>query len=221
MTNITQNVWGFLNKNPQIGNCLALDIINVRGLAQFIIHKENIETTPHAVISAIRRYKKDLHMDNTEQRVADLLRTSKISTKSRLVSISISRDFSFLARLIPEILARIDVNKAELLRLIEGRTSMKMVIDQKKKDEILSLIPRERLYGINESLAEINILFDESKQDAPGLFSVLMNQLASHGINVVNLFGGMPELLILVKEKDLAKTHDLMLEYFYGDEIEH
>ena len=56
MTNITHFVWDFLNKHPAMQKSLKMGIVNVRALASYIIKQGKMDSSTHAVISAIRRY---------------------------------------------------------------------------------------------------------------------------------------------------------------------
>ena len=54
--NITEQVWRILDENPCIRINLAIDVINTRALAKYIMKERKLKTTVDAVISAIRRY---------------------------------------------------------------------------------------------------------------------------------------------------------------------
>ncbi len=215
MPNISHKVWAFIKKDPSIEESLLKDIVNVMALAKYIIKREKLEGSTHSVISAIRRYKKEVRAESRNL-ITEILKDSKISTKSRIVSITMSRDFSFLAGVLPEVFKLVDVTKGDMLRMAEGRESLKIFTDTKKKEDMLKIIPKDKIFQIEESLGEINIHLDESKGDAPGILSAILHELAYNDINVVELIGCMPELIIIIKEKDISKTHDALLRFFYG-----
>ncbi|MBS3136692.1 hypothetical protein J4401_07100 [Candidatus Woesearchaeota archaeon] len=218
MTNITHFVWDFLNKHPAMQKSLKMGIVNVRALASYIIKQGKMDSSTHAVISAIRRYNAGNDSVLIGEKLAELFRDSKISTKSKLVSITVSRDFNFLAKIMPQVFSSIDVTRGELLRLAEGRESMKIIIDHRKKAEILSMMPKERVYEIKDNLGEVNVNLDDKKSDIPGVLSTLLTEIAANSINIVEILGGAPEIIIIVREKDLSRTHDLLLRFFYGDD---
>ena len=66
MTNTTNKVYNFLIKNPDITKNLQKGLINTRALAILIMKQEQVNSSVHAVISAIRRYE-------TEEKNIDLL----------------------------------------------------------------------------------------------------------------------------------------------------
>ena len=56
MTNLTHEVWNYLDSEPSIKKELSRGIVNIMALAKYIIDTKNLEKSPDAVISAIRRY---------------------------------------------------------------------------------------------------------------------------------------------------------------------
>lgn len=214
MTNITQIVNGFLLKNPSIIRDINRGIINTSALANLIIQTEKLRPYPHAVISAIRRFSKK-ETEEGYKEVENILKKSKISTKSRLVFITLSRDFSFLAKVLPSILNKINPLVGEVLRVVEGRESIKLLIDSSKKDEILSIIDKEFVKEVNENLAEINIHFAEKYQEVRGLRATILNELAINDIDVYEIIGCLPEFMVILEEKDIGKAHDALLSLFY------
>src|SRR3989344_2703925 len=215
MTNITQEVRDFLHKTPFIVKALNYGIVNNRALAAYISNELNLGYSIHAIMSAIRRYEKQPKISRKEI-VQEIYRNSKISTKSRLLMITVQRHFDVLKKIIPDILAHIHVSKGEVLRMVEGRQSIKFIIDHSKKDEILSLIPKKELLGTNENLGEINIHLDESHGDIPGLISPILNELALNDINIIQSIGGYPEIVIIIREDQISTSHDIILRFLYA-----
>ncbi|MBT7928627.1 hypothetical protein HN682_01735, partial [Candidatus Peregrinibacteria bacterium] len=56
MTNINQTVWRLLAQDLSIQKNLKKGLINVRGLAKYLIETYNLRASLDAVISAIRRF---------------------------------------------------------------------------------------------------------------------------------------------------------------------
>ena len=219
MTNLADEVRNFLNKNQFIAKCLNYEIINTRALSAYILKEAKLESSLHAIISAIRRYQKEKEKFFETQRknlIADTLKDSKLSTKSRLVMLTAKRNFSVLRNIIPDIIDHIDSNKGEVLRFVEGRESIKFIIDHSKKQEIINLIPKDQLIGVMEDLAEINVHLSEKYGDMHGLNAAVLNELAINDINLIDAIGCTPEIIIIIKEKDISKSHDTLLRFFYS-----
>lgn len=219
MTNVTQAVRDFLNKHPFIVKGLHEGIINVSALALYIMDKMGIDATVHAVISAIRRYESSSEAPREEQpsKAAEVFKDSKISTKSRLTLLTVARHFDQLQKILPAILENVDVSRGEVLRIVEGRGSIKFLVDHSKEKEIIKLIPRHELLSVSKDLGEINILFPEKLAHMPGLIAPVLNELEINDIDPIEVISCLPEFLIIVKENQIAKCHDTLLRFFYGN----
>ena len=214
MTNTAQEVNSFLLKNPSIIKNMHNNLINIRALAQLIKTKENLDASIHAIHSAIRRFDIDVtKLKLTE--VDKILKLSKISTKSRLVFITLERDFSFLAKTLPKILNIINPSVGEVLIIVEGRERFKILVDHSKKDEILSLVNKSYVKDIVENLAEINIHFTGDYVNVRGIRSTILNEISINNIDVDETISCLPEFMIILKEKDIGKAHDILLSFFY------
>ena len=214
MTKIVQEVNRFLLKDPSILRCMYHGIINVRALAVSIKEKEKLDASLHAIISAIRRFDIDerkVQFGNIES----VLKKSKISTKSRLVFVTLSRDFSSLARTLPLIFKSINPSIGELLRIVEGRETIKILIDQAKKEDILAIIKRSDIHDITENLAEINIHFGNGYEKIRGIRAAILNELGINKVDVEETVSCLPEFMIVLKEKQIGKAHDALLSLFY------
>jgi hypothetical protein len=214
MTNIRGIVHNFLQTNPDITKSMQKGVINTRALAILIIKEEKLSSSVHAVISAIRRY--DLEEKNfNSHELKSMLKQSRISTKSRLNLITLSRDFSFLIKTFPILLSRINPSVGELLRVVEGRASFKILIDHAKKKEVLSHIDPSKVIDIVENLAEINILFSKDHIKVRGMMATILNELAIKDIQVFETISCLPEFIIVVKEEDIGQVHNALLSLFY------
>lgn len=214
MTNTTNKVYNFLMKNPDITKNLRKGIINTRALAILIMKQEQINSSIHAVISAIRRFEAE-GINPQSNELKAMLKQCRISTKSRLNLITLSRDFSFLIRTFPLLLSKINPSVGELLRVVEGRASFKMLIDQSKREELLSLIEPSKIISVVENLAEINVLFSQEHTKVRGMMASILNELAIKNIQVFETMSCLPEFIIVVKEEDIGQAHNSLLSLFY------
>ncbi|MFH1849068.1 MAG: hypothetical protein ABH879_02680 [archaeon] len=214
MAHITQEVNSFLLKNPSILRCMYIGIVNTRALAMLIKESADMDASPHAIISAIRRFNIDERKVKFDA-IGNVLRNSKISTKSRLVFVTLSRDFSSLARTLPLVFKSINPSVGELLRIVEGRESIKILIDQSKKEQILSMIAPGDIKDITENLAEINIHFGNGYEDVTGIRAAILNELGINRIDVDETISCLPEFMLLLREKDIGRAHDALLTFFY------
>lgn len=90
---------------------------------------------------------------------------------------------------------------------------MTLFLDARKEKEITGMISGHRIFGVQRNLGEINI--DFGKESTPSLLSATLNELSANDIEIIQVIGGTPELVLIIKESDIAKTHDVLLNYFY------
>ena len=117
--------------------------------------------------------------------------------------------------MIADIFDHVHVSKGEVLRIVEGRESIKFIVDHSKKEEILKMIPPGELIEVKEDLGEVNIHFSEKYGDMPGMVSPILNELTLNELNLIEIIGCMPELIIIVNEGDISKCHDALLRFLY------
>jgi hypothetical protein len=217
MTNIAQEVRDFLNRNPHIVKGLQQRIVNIRGLSLYILRELEEDVSVQAIMTAVRRYQKEITSKKKRKDVLkEIYHESKVSTKSRLLIIEVKRHLKILRNYISEILDNTHVSKGEVLRIIEGRQSLKFVIDHSKKKEILKLIPKDEIITITENLGEISVGLPDKYKDMAGIYAPLLNELAISDINIIVTTGGLPEIIIVIKEEDISRCHDILLRFCYG-----
>ena len=217
MTNITQKVWNFIEKDPSIKNCLSREIVNMMALSNYIRERIGFDATGSSIISAIRRYPIEKVIRSVAE-ISDVLRAAKISTKTRISVITIKRDFKLLSNALPLIMKTIDPSSGEMLRLVEGRESVKVLIDQEKSQEVITIVGNDNVFDVRDGQAELNInLGDKNKNSVKGVRATLLNELAINNISVGETFSCLPEFIIYVNEKDVAKAHQVLIKFCYSE----
>ena len=71
------------------------------------------------------------------------------------------------------------------------------------------------LEKVTENLAEINVLFSKEHVKVRGMMASILNELAIKNIQVFETISCLPEFIVVVKEKDIGKTHTALLTFFY------
>ena len=207
MTQIQKQVHEYIERNLIIKNTLEKDLISIRKLARHIAEKINSDKYD-AIISAIRRYGKN-ESKNTYETAIKMVKNTKISTKSDIVSIAIEKNHD--AQLIlPKLFEKIDFSKSEVLRIIQAEEAIKIIIDKKNLEKIEKIIPKQIILKIEKDLAEINLNLDKEAVNTPGIISVIFSELMINNINIMEALSCVPEMLIFVKEKDLLKSYSIL-----------
>jgi hypothetical protein len=184
---------------------LARGLINVRALSRYIQETERSEEASiDALISAIRRYPIKESV-NVQQRIGGLLR--KLTMRNKIADIAIWNDPE-----IPEALGKfaseVDYGRGETFRFVGGVESIRVVLDEKKVDEIRRLIPAKSVRKVVSGLTEIIVSLAEEAEMTQGVVSALTTELTLQGINMIEFMSCVPELVIVVDEKDGLKAYE-------------
>ncbi len=216
MTNYTRFVHEYIKKNPHIERCLRDDILNIRGLAGHIIKENKLKASTHAVISAIRRFEFSEKAQKTG--FNEIMARTKISTKSHLTLLSVIRDFKLLSKILPTVFDELDPARGDLMRLVEGRKSFKLLIDMGKKIPIMTLIKVRNITDIRDNIAEVNLFFSGEQDMTGNMMANVLAELNLNNIIIYDIFGCFPEYVILIDEKQAGKAHDVLVSMFYSNE---
>ena len=211
MTNLTQEIWNFLDSEPSIKKELGRDIINVMALARYIIKTKKLNCSVDAVISSIRRYIADKKFNVNFPKVEDVIKSSRISTKTKIALIAMKRE-SIIIEMLPNVFPCIELNRGDVMRLSEGKESIKLLVDEKNLQKIIEIFPKDKIIGVTKNLSELNIHFGEGSSEAVAALATIMNALAVNNIKIVETIGCLPEYMIYFDTKDILKAHEVMIE---------
>jgi aspartokinase len=207
LPNTTTIVERVIQRDAAIRNDLARGLINVRALARYIqeeARKDGIELSVEALIGAIRRY--DVRgMMAAHRGTGSLLK--KLTMRNKIVDVAILNDPEITAAL-AKFASTIDYSLGETFRLVSGVESIRVVIDEKNLDKMKSIIPKKNIPKISTGLAEIIVSMSEVADTTPGVVSDVTTELAMNGINMIEFMSCVPELIIVVDEKDALRSYD-------------
>ncbi len=210
MTNIADQVNFFLDSNFVIRKCLAKDITSFRALARHIIKKLSLsEKNLDAVISAIRRYKRD-HKTIVEKDVKSAFSKLSVKTRSNVVDICMKKSKRIIES-ISKINSIVDIEKGEIIRIIQAEESIRIIIDDKNMDKFFDFFNRADTLSIQKNLTEINFLFHHANiSNTEGIVSIISSSLTAEGINIIEIMSCAPELIILIRKEDLVKAINII-----------
>lgn len=212
MTSIAQTIWRHIEDDVILRRSLEKDIVSVKGLALYLIKHDKLNAAPDAVISAIRRYKgREVRPLEKKYETARhvLAKSTDIRITTNIVSIAIEKNKQ-TQELLSKTFSVINYDKGELLLIIQGEQSIKIIINDKNKEKILSIFPRKSVLHLEENIAEVNIHLSDEAVKTPGIITVLSTELMIHDINIVESMSCVPEMLFFVKQKDVVKSYEIL-----------
>ena len=211
MTNLTQEIWNFLDSELSIKKELGRGVVNVMALSKYIKKTKNLNCSIDAVISSIRRYVNEKKFDTNFPKVEEIIRHSRISTKTRIALIAMKRD-SRIIELLPNVFPLIELNRGDVMRLSEGKESIKLLVDEKNLQKILDIFPKDKIIGVTRYLSELSITFGPGSIETVGVLATITSALAVKGINIIEIIGCLPEFMIFLDTKDVLKAHETLIE---------
>ncbi|MBU4245748.1 MAG: hypothetical protein ABIF85_00170 [Nanoarchaeota archaeon] len=200
--NITTQIWKYISNDASIKKLLHSGLINNRALAKKAMRDLGLRTSTETIVSAIRRYDDwENKTEETYKKARELLKKSTFSSKSNIACITLKKDIE-IRNILPHIFSGVDFSKGEVLRIVQGELFVKVIVDEHNLAKIIEIIPENFIVKTTKGLAELNVIFDGEAENTPGLVSVVTNELSSNNVNMQEVLTCVPELIILVKEKD-------------------
>lgn len=209
MTNLTREIEKALDRNPCLQKCFSNNLINNRALAKFLIKEYGIKATIDATISALRRYEPDGHEKFYMNAYKTIGKIITISTRSKLVSISVIKD-SEIQQMLSQLFSIIHYNRGEVLRIVQADESINIIFDEKNYESIEQILPHDKMKVIDKNLAEINVHQHPDTKYTPGIMAIISNDLAMNNINIIGTISCFPEWIWIVEEKDLLNAYDVI-----------
>ena len=197
---IAQMVWNILKSDLALQKDLDKGLINVRGLAKYILNKYSLEASLDAVISAIRRFEAEKVYEKEDKVILSLFKDAKIATRNNIACLTIKK-------------AGLKSMKAVLdkdIRAIIGTEEIKIICEKKYLEDIKEIFSDD-VEKVEEDLSELDIVISEKAVKQKGVLARISNEIALHNINILESIICPPEFLIYVKEKDAVKTYELLL----------
>jgi aspartokinase len=196
-----------IERDGAIRKDLARGLINVRALARFIqeeARREGEEVSLEAVIGGIRRHPLGKPLAS-HQSIGSLFK--KLTMRNKIVDVAVLNDPEITAEL-GSFAPMIDYSRGETFRIVSGVESIRIVIDEKNLEKMKSIIPKKNITKIVTGLSEIIVSMSEAADRTPGVVSTVTTELAVNGINMIEFMSCVPELIIVVDEKDALRSYD-------------
>lgn len=202
---ITARVHDYLDADGPAREMLGRDVVNVRALARWLMRTLGIEGSEEAVVSAIRRYPR-IPEGAVFQRARELLSDAQRHSSSNVCAFSLPRTADVHGQL-PDLFELVDPNRGELLRVVEGLESIKVIVGGSKAEDVGRRIGSRNILDKQTDLAEHAIIPPKGTRETPGVLALVHSVVASRGISVVDSVSGGNELLLFVDAEDSLQTY--------------
>ncbi len=209
MTNINKQVWDYIDRRGEVKKLFLEGLLNISALARKIAEENNLENNVDAVISAIRRYEVKKEKKDNHEKVYDLLKKAKISTKTKLASLLVRRTDE-TERKVSLIYSKISFNRESTLRIFEISNYIKIITDQEFLKEIMAIFDKG-IESVEKNLGELTVNYGNDITKIPGVFITLANEMAMNEISIIDSMICHWEHIIIVKEENLEKAFGVVI----------
>ena len=185
-------------------------IVSMNALAVHLIKKKNLHASMDAVVSAIRRYKQDNPLEKKYEKAVKIIsESSDIRITTNIAEIALEKNEES-QKMLQKAFNMVSYEKGEILLIIQGEKSIKLIINAKNKDKIIALFTKKSIINIENNLAEINIHLSDDAVTTPGIISTLSTEFMLHDINIYESMSCVPEMLFFVKQNDVMKGYQVL-----------
>lgn len=212
MSSINNTVWRLIAEDVSIQKNLHRGLINIRGLARYLIEKHNLDTSMDAVISAIRRYETEKVFEEKAKGIDAVFKSAIVTTKNH-VSCIMLKDAEY------EKISGDYVGKhilRENFRLIKSKEFVKLFVNQKDLEKKIAMFSKENILSVSRDLAEIRFTMHSKATETVGVLARLSHEIALHDVCIHDIISAVPEFLIYVNSEDLLKAHKAVLGLVEG-----
>lgn len=206
MSQIEQEFWQFLSKNPEIESSYASGLINRRSLARYLIKLGLAQGNQlEAVIAMLRRYQ----FQKIAQPQKNLFREMKINLKDKVMILNFEKRKELVQKL-QQLIANVHYDRGDILKIVVGSSSIKVFVDEEQEKKVKEVLEPFKIKNKIDHLSEVSILFPEEAIKDKGILSVITKELAVNGIVISELLTASPELLIYLKEEYVLKAYEIL-----------
>jgi predicted regulator of amino acid metabolism with ACT domain len=215
MVNIQKEVEEYVKIHPFVRIALFENLINYSKLSRRIIRDLKLEHSDiDAIIVACRRvYSKHNKKINKEQiSIKDILESTSLQIKNKVSVIILSSNtpdekIDALRKSVEEV--NKNNNQKEILHIIRGVSVITIITSDDIACRVCKTFSRF-LIKETSNLVEVILKSSARLEEVPGVIAHLYSLLAENGINIVETMSCWTDTILVINQKDLGLTIDLL-----------
>lgn len=213
MHTISDKVNEIIRRKPFISEAMQSGIINNSSLARVIkpdIEKAlNRKVQTGAIVMALQRYTQQKEVSvsrmlrNCLNNISDIIVRSDLSEYTFKNSDTLfERHISFVEKIAP--------TSNVFFTFAHGVFESNYVVSSSLDRHISKVFEKEKLISTENKLASIVIRLPKINTKTIGLYYFILHELASDGINIINLISTSNEFIIIVKDENVERCFSLI-----------
>ncbi|MBW2970605.1 hypothetical protein KY320_00430 [Candidatus Woesearchaeota archaeon] len=203
-------VRNYIDGDPSISLGIQRGLISSRILTKHILQeKKEFKGNFETVRNAVRKYSDEASPQVDVKEVYMAFRNSFVDIRGNLVSVKISRKEGI--KKILKIIDELSIDNESFIRLMNNEVAFHLLIDNKKLDKLTKNFSEDKL-TVRDGICAVTIHLDPAVKNTPGVYFILLGQIALHKINVFDVSTYGSEVSIYVDKADAAETHRILYE---------
>ena len=207
MAGIAKKVRDYIEDHPSVMDSLKMGIVNYSALTRQVCRDLGIKKA-EAVLAAIRRFPVSRLKGYREDQVKKVLEKSRIETRTRMATVTVSQGIDVLQRLGDVVEELLDENR--ICRLIQVSQGTVIIVDDESVARVTKKLREGQVIGVRKGLVELAVTSPESVEETPGLLAFLSTALAARGINIVQAMSCYTDTIFLLEREDMSTAVDLL-----------
>ena len=134
--------------------------------------------------------------------VQRVLRKSRIETRTKVATITVSQGADILQRLGDVVEELLDANS--LSRLIQVSRGTVIIVDEDSVSRVTRALRDGQVIRVRKNLVEVAVASPESIEETPGLLTLLTGVLSAQSINIVEALSCYTDTIFLLEQDDLS-----------------
>ena len=204
--NITKVTEQFVDKRPNVRECLKQNLLNFSKVARAIQEANNIENF-EAIVIALRRFQEKLTKKAAELNptIQELLKDSTLEVRNKVMVTIVPKTIHSESL---EALEKKIRKDQEIYHLIQGTTTLTIITRETYKDYINELFGKKIMVSTT-NLVEVTLKSDEAVEETVGFIAYLTSLMADININIIETLSAWTDTVIIIHEDDLSKMMDI------------
>jgi hypothetical protein len=204
-----------VKENPSLEIALSKDIISYSKLARYL--REEVERefgkkiTDAAIMQALKRLReKSARMYEKKSEFYAL----ELNTNANIMSLTIGKS-NRLPKIMQEVYSMPELEEGFVLNATHGNNQTTFLISKIIEPKLESLLEGEKIIAKMDDLSQLSIRFDHKMFEAAGFIVYVLKDLTWNNINIIEIVSTYTELIIIVKNEDLLKAHNILQKLLF------
>lgn len=213
MITVSQIVSGIVKESPFLEEGLSLGVINLTALARKIKPQVDSKVLKKnsigAIVMALQRLGLSLKKKSAHRN--KIIFPKDITVRSNLIELTYQNSIS-LRQKHQRMLILAEKGQDIFFNILQGIFETCIIASKQLVEELHQLLKDEKQLLKVDHLASITLRFSEDAMFTPGVYYLILKNLAWEGVNVVEVISIHNELSLIVEQKRVDKAFGIVKE---------